>query len=410
MTIFEVILLALTLFGFGGIFYFLKISRPEKGTQDEEETAKKLFEENFQIKSKLELSREEIGRLSSELESARSERDKLEGKGRQAYAELTEYKEENKNLRHERDEIKAKITKFESEKERREKDHEKLIEQLENSRKKLESEQARVIREDEERLQKEREEYDRVWNDHENSAISQLKEICQRPQFSFNFFDNTNLPADFDGSFKPDFLVDFLGQYIIFDAKIAKDIPNLSKRLNEEVKKTVEKIKKSENSSQIYSIVFFIVPTVLMQGLKKTYFYEEGFHFYIVTPEALESIIAAYKRITEYEKISELDPQERENIVNLIAHYDRHISFQNATNVLLASEGLKTMRSKEILNSEFLSEIEIKKQTMRSPRFDTDIKKLTQSLDLQEREIQKMVNPKVEIGEKEMKEVQESLL
>ena len=58
-----------------------------------------------------------------------------------------------------------------------------------------------------------------MWNEHEHVVVSQLTDLCAKPQLKFTTYDNTNLPDDFDGSIKPDFLIDFLGQYIIFDAK-----------------------------------------------------------------------------------------------------------------------------------------------------------------------------------------------
>jgi len=113
--------------------------------------------------------------------------------------------------------------------------------------------------------------------------------------------------------------------------------------------------------------------------------------------------LANFKKITEYERVSEFDPQNRENIVNMIAHYDRHISFQNATNILLAKESVEIMSSKDSLGAELQEMIDVRKQTMRSVRLkESDIKKLTQNLTDQESEIEKLISPRASIKKEDM--------
>lgn len=119
---------------------------------------------------------------------------------------------------------------------------------------------------EEERNRAEREEErDRIWNEHENAVIATLSELCKQPHLHFTSYSNNNLPDEFDGKLKPDFLIDFLGQYVVFDAKASK-AESLQTYINDAVKTTAEKIKKN---GRIYPHVFLVVPTEAIGELKK---------------------------------------------------------------------------------------------------------------------------------------------
>lgn len=89
------------------------------------------------------------------------------------------------------------------------------------------------------------------------------------------------------------------------------------------------------------------MPAQELQELKTLSFIEEGFSFYVISLDSIEPILASLKKISEYETIADFDPQDRETIVNLIANYDRHISLQNAANILFTKESIGLMNSKE---------------------------------------------------------------
>ena len=252
---------------------------------------------------------------------------------------------------------------------------------------------------------------DRVWNEHENVCLAAMKEVCQKPELGFSFYENTSLPDSFDGTLKPDFLVEFLGQYIIFDAKMSRS-SSLQNYLNEQVKKTVKKIKSSKNKDEIYNTVFFIIPTIEFADLKKTHFYEEGYNFFVIPVEAFEAILSSFKRITNYELAESFDPKERENIVNLIASYDHHISRQNAVNLLTSIEGLKVMHRKGSLSDDIKESVETTKKKMRLENFKpTDLKRFIDNPEEQIAAVNKLVSPrKPAVSEKELLDVQQTML
>lgn len=251
------------------------------------------------------------------------------------------------------------------------------IEKLENSREKFEQEQLRIQKK-EETLQKKREEnFSKIWNEHENIVISEIKKICQMRECGFIVYSNTTLPSEFSGNLKPDTMISFLDQYIVFDAKKSK---NPKQYIDSQVKVSAMKYKNSENSESIYSTVFFVMPEDEISQLEKRYFYEEGYSFFIISVSALLPTLMMLKKITEYANILDFDPEDREAIVNTLAQYDSHISFQNAVNIVLARKSQELMDSKKSLPDDFQKEIQARKNTMKDFRLNpSEIKKHVQS-------------------------------
>jgi hypothetical protein len=383
----------------------------KKETEDNSEDLRRLQEELSQVKTNLELKDQKLGEMTKALEKEAGEKNEMSGKNKQMFARLTSLEKDYSLAQQQLLESKEKIVANESLKTQREKEFDKKVSDLESSRRSLEEEKIRVQKEEELKRQQEEELRNRIWNEHENKAIAKLKELCQKPAFAFPFFENTVLPDSFDGKLKPDFLVDFMGQYIIFDAKMTKpDSANsLLNYLKAQVKSTAKKIKESKNSEEIFKTVFFVVPD--LADLKETSFFEEGYEFYAVSLESLEPILAAYKKISYYENIEQIDPKERENIVQLIAAYDQQISHQNAVNILSSVMGLKVAQLKTNLNTDLQTEVLNRKKKMRIENFKpTDLKRLVENPEEQVKEMKKLVEVKeAPVKAEELKAAQDSL-
>ncbi len=347
------------------------------------------------LKEELDRRKEETGELKSQIEQLKTENTKLSENGKSTFVQLTKIESDNKALTKEKEGLSAKITKHEAEETRREKENDKKLADLEESRKGFENEKVRVARKDEEETQKKIEERDRMWNDHENNVNALLSSLCKMQEHSFEYFDNNNLPEGFDGSLKPDFFIEFLGQYVIFDSKVSKRADNIQIYINENVKKTAKKLK---NNTDIYPSVFFVIPTDAISELKKTYFYEDGISFYVVSPEALAPILASLKKIRDYEIAEKMDPLQRENIVSLIADLDWHVNFRNAADIFMSKLGVDILTKARNLDPEIAQEVKTKKENMRMPNMNnSDMKKMTGSIDVQDEEIKKIENPKASI-------------
>ncbi len=340
---------------------------------------------------------------SGVLKNAEKERNELSGKNKQLWAENESIKNDLKSSRDKLSDTEKVVSKFQAEEKNRERVFNERIENLENVRKNLDDERARIRREDEEEQKRALEQKTKIWNEHEIAVISRLKEVCQKPEIGFNFFENTNLPTEFDGNFKPDFLVDFLGQYIYFDAKFSdqKD-PNIYFSLDR-----LSKISKKCKDNKVYSTIFFVVPENRISEIRKFTLRDHEFSFFIISVSAIEPILANFKKITEYENLENFDPEDREKIVTLIANYDKHISFQNAFNILSAEKMIDLMEGKENLPEDFRDEIAIRKQGLKEIKLmPSDIKKLSGNLKNQKSEIEKIKTPKVSVDQKDIDSAQ----
>jgi len=273
------------------------------------------------LKAEIEKKNQDIGEMKNQLIEIKAEKDNLSGKGREQYDRYKSLEAEYKATMKERDGLSGRVSKFEAEEDRKQKKYEEMVNKQDETLKAWEDERMRIRREDEERQQQLIDERDRLWNEHEQSVVSLLDGLTKKEHCKFPTYSNTNLPEGFSGSLKPDFMVEFLEQFIIFDAKVSRS-QDLNNYIKDSVKKTAEKIK---GDKKIYSTVFLVVPTDAIATLKKLHFYEESYSFYIVSPEALEPILASLKRIETYEFAEAMDPQERENIIDTIASFLFHI-------------------------------------------------------------------------------------
>jgi len=375
-----------------------KISELENKISKLEWENRILSEENIRTKIELDKKNEIFWEKENEIKKEVEEKNIAQWKAKQMFAEFAPLKEKFSNVQQKNDELATKIAKLESEleseKNKKTKDFEKKVSELEEARKSLEDEKVRVRREDEEKLAEIEKNRDRIWAEHEVYAISKMKEICIKPEYSFSFYENTNLPETFDWKFKPDFLIDFLWQYVIFDAKISKSA-SIQNYINEQVKSTARKIKSSTNTNEIYPTIFFVIPQIDFEKMNKIAFYEDWFNFFVITPEFFEIVLMSFKKISIYENLEKIDPQERENIVNILAAYDQHISHRNAIDILSSIQGVKIWKLKNNLWEEMLEEIDQKKSKIRLETFKpTELQKFIKDPNHQIEEIKKMIEPK----------------
>jgi hypothetical protein len=170
--------------------------------------------------------------------------------------------------------------------------------------------------------------------------------------------------------------------------------------MKESVKKTAAKIK---GNQKIYSTVFLVVPTDAVQSLKQVSFYEEGFTFYVISPEALEPILASLKRMESYEFTEGIDPQERENIVDLVAAFDFHVSTRNAHELQMIYHGLETLHKAQNTNPELMAEAMIKKAKIRNLNLSTaETKELVANPKEVAQQLLELVEPKAKISKEDL--------
>ena len=385
----------------GASFAYLFFYKGKEAPKDNQEDWKIIIGENARLKAELSQKDRNIGEIENKLQGETTKKDEMSGNNEQLFVQVTSLKAENSKLLSEKDLLVKDVSDFRANESSRRTESDERIKKLDDAKVALDEEKQRVRREDEERLRKEREEKDRMWAEHEDNVKSQLPELCKAPQYGFQYYDNNNLPAGFGGKFKPDFLIEFLEQYVIFDAKISES--DLQNYINNNVKLTVTKI---NGDPKIYSTIFFIVPTEAMKSLSKIRFYEQGYEFFVISPEAIESILSSFKKINSYEIAQQLDPRDRENIVNIIAEFDYHINMRNALDILASESGVSILKKANMLKNDIKEEILFKKSKMRLQQFgSTDIKTLMINTETQEERINELTSPKASIPDSNIKTV-----
>ena len=404
---------ALLLLGVGTLIYFQVKSlakvdagddRDAQRIQDLEKEKTTLVEERARLMAERDQKLGEFAKITSELDAHKEQKNKLEERGKMLFVQATKDKNEIENLRTENSELKKHLSKYEAEKKQKESTQEELIKKLSHAHEKFENEQKRVIQKDEEKHKKSIEERDRQWNEHENVVLSIMREVCQKPEIAFKFYDNNNLPEGFHGHFKPDFLVDFLGQYLYMDAKVSRS-ENLENYLKTQFKSTAEKLNKFEG--KIYKNVFFIIPSEAISSVRKRIEVVEGFTFFVISPEAIEPILSAYKRITEYEHIQDFDPEEREKIVEVMANFEHFIRNQNTANIMFAQRAFDILQKKESLPEDLLAQFELELKNLKPIKFkEADVKKMLDSVDDQKKSVAKLTEPEVKVSRESLSEAE----
>lgn len=353
-----------------------------------------LRDENAQMKAEIWQKNREIGQLTQDFQSEKSEKDRLSWEGKRIFVEITNIKKDFATLSEERDFLKAQLIHFQAEENRKASEFDKKIAQLEEVRVSLEDEKSRIRKEDEKEKEEEKINRDRLWAEHEVKVQSYLAELCRLPQYNFPSFDNKNLPEGFSGKLKPDFMIELLGQYVIFDAKVSK-ADSLQTYITTNVKTTAEKI---GNDVKIYPMIFFVVPWESLTTLSKTYFREQGYDFFIISPDAIPVILSAFKKITTYELAEKLDPRDREDIVSLIAEFDFHINQRNALDIIASKMWTSVLSKMENLKKEFRDEVFLRKTKMKPQQpWISEMKALMIDQHIQESAIADLVQPKAKI-------------
>lgn len=399
-----VTLLLVLICSVGYMIFLLLQKRDDRGSTEKilllERDNIRIKEGKIRLESELERKSEELGELRGEVKKASKDRDELRGKYETVLLEKTELQSTRKYLEKELSETRDTLARHEAEEVRKQKEFEERIHKLANAERALEDERQRIRREDEAEQANMLAEQSRIWNDHEQTVLSRLRETCQKSAIGFTLHDNATLPPLFT-KLKPDAVIPFLGQYVVFDAKKSR---NIRTYIPEQVKSTARKYK---DLPEIYPTIFFVVPADELRELKTLSYIEEGFSFFVISPESVEPILASLKKIAEYGTIADFDPQDRETIVNLIANYDRHISLQNAANILFTRESITIMNSKEGLHPEIRKEIANRKEGMRTKKLnEAELKKIAQSMGEQERQADEFLTPKVGIESGERSEME----
>ena len=361
------ILTLFTLFAAIGFFVYGQFFQQKTNNQQDsrldllEKEKSDLIQSRAQLEAQLLTKTEEAGELRQKLEQESDIRKKREVQNKEVYLQLQKLEGEYKSTREKLEESQNKIITFEQRSERAQKEIDEKNKIADEARRFLEEERQRIQAEELQAREDAKARQHSLWNDFELSAVGQMKLICDRDTIALASYDNTNLPPSFDGKLKPDMIVGFLGQYIIFDAKSNKvDSKNsLMNYLKDQAKKTADKIKQSNNTEELYHTHYFVVPEI-DDSVSKTTLVEGGFTFHVITLAAFEPIVATLKRVEDLHRVEELDPQERDHLATVLSQLEHFIRNQNAANILIAKKSHETLAGMHLLGSKWQDQVDLK--------------------------------------------------
>lgn len=308
---------------------------------------------------------------------------------------LTKKEYQHEQLSQNYSHVSQKLQRAEYLQEQREKDFYEKATQLDVARSQFIEEREKQKQEkisEQEHIQKN---WNREWNEHENQIINILQNACAEPLTSFTSHTNNSLPSSFPIDIKPDFVVRSAEKYIVFDAKKSK---NIESYIYDQTKKTAEKYK---NCSIISKLIFFIIPEQDLLKVKNTVLCESGYTFFIISKTSISQTLMLLKKLEYSQEISELSGDDQENIMHLLGQYDRHISVQNATNIVLAEKSFEIEEQKKLLSKKLQSELALQKNIITPLRLSPQqIQKYAFSMEISKSWIESKTKPVISIDSK----------
>lgn len=306
MDIITIILLIAILAVLG--FSFIKRNRLPEGISDD-----KLIQENARLKADLSTRDKKIGELTEELQTQKSEKDRLYGENKQLSIKIANLESKIGQLETDKSQLVKKNTIFEQTESDRRVKYENDVAALNSIRSKIENDREGEVKEQQEKEITRLNRMKDMWKSHEENVEEKIKYICQ--QNYIEYIDKEKIP--FKG--KPDNTIKICDEFVIFDAKSpASDdlanFPNYIRLQTESVKKYI----KEEN---VKKEIFLVIPSNTVHKINQFSFNMADYKVYIITLDALEPIILSLKKLEEYEFVDQLSPEERDDICRIIGKF-----------------------------------------------------------------------------------------
>jgi myosin heavy subunit len=154
-----------------------------------------------------------------------------------------------------------------------------------------------------------------TWSRHEHDVESAMRVLTKKHMIEY--------VEDYPFKGKPDNCIRLGETLYVFDAKSPADdnLNNFNLYLKDQASKSI-KYSKNENVS---SQVFLVVPTNALEFIKDYCYIQGEVNVYIISKDAVEPILLSLKRVSEYEYVDQLTPDERDEISRVIGRY-AHLS------------------------------------------------------------------------------------
>ena len=360
-----------------------------------------LIQEKARLEMQLETRIKELTQLQQQLEQEAAEKNEYQGKNKQMFIQMRDLENEQRTTKQRLEEASSKLIAHEEQKERVQRQLEDQLQKAANAQKAFEEERQRLINEEVQKRDSDKLRQHSLWNEFEQGIVSQMKTICDKNEIALRTYSNTDLPESFDGKIKPDFMIEFLNQYIIFDAKTkrADSKTKLLDTLKRAAVTTAKKIKESNNTQDFYHTHFLIVPD-LDDSMTTTTLFEQSYTFHVITIAAFEPIVTTLKSVQGLHNIDELDPQERDHLATVLSQLEHFIRNQNAANILIAKKSHETLAGMSLLGNKWQAQIDLKSSQLAPLQLNKSQITNLGKIDNQAQEITNLIKPKAAIPDK----------
>ncbi len=255
-----------------------------------------------------------------------------------------------RSISDERNDLKNKNIKLNSEEEKRILDSKKEIEALITLKQSAEDEKQALnnIRVNEK--EEEFEEMKRQWVKHEKDVENYLKEICRN--YIIKYVGQEEFPHPRN---KPDNSIEIMDQLIVFDAKSPSN--NNLDNFPKYIKDQTENLKKYAKHDDVKNDLFLVIPSNTLHVIDQFSYKIGEYNVFVITKDALEPIILSLKKIEEYEFVDKLSPEERDNVCSVIGKFAHTTKRRIQIDNFFQREFLSTLDKAKKLPREILESV-----------------------------------------------------
>ena len=249
--------------------------------------------------------------LDSRLKVKEAEEKKIQEQLNRLEIDKNSFQDKNSNLNEDKTNLQGEISSLETKNKRLEKDveeklnkYETLSEQYTNKIHVLEQIELDKVKEYHLKLKS-------TWNQHEDRVKGSVIAISERLGITY-------VPTSkFEFSGRPDNSVLIADEYVIFDAKSPGN-PEELHNFQTYLKLQAEGVKKYAKHSGVKKDIYLVVPENTLKELNQFYYEEIDYRVHVITVQNLETVLRSLFKIEEYKTITEINPEDRENLCRVI--------------------------------------------------------------------------------------------
>lgn len=260
-------------------------------------TNENLIEDLNETKGKLSVKEAEEKKTNEILNDLKVEKNSLQDK--------------NNSLNEDKKTLQGKVSSLETENKRLEKDVEEKIQKYEGLSEKYDKKLEELQEQEKKKIEDHHKKLKSSWVQHEDRVKGAVKAIAERLGITY-------VPQDkFEFSGKPDNSVLIADEYVIFDAKCPgnpEDLNNFPTYL----KTQATNAKKYAKHEGVKKDIYLVIPENTLEYLEQFYYEEVDYRVHIITIQSLESVLRSLFKIEEYKTITDLNPEDRENLCRII--------------------------------------------------------------------------------------------